>query len=102
MGLKAWETQRAVGSLRQDAGRLAAHFRNRGVSGARAVAGAAITPPPTAASAAASGSASGQPAWARRFRQTQAMREGALVAVHTLGAGDGGGASEGPNLKQRE
>jgi type IV secretion system protein TrbL len=97
----------AAGGIRQGAGRLAAHFRNRGLTGARAVSAAAgaITPAPVAdaaASGSASASASGQPAWARRFRQRQAMREGALVAAHTLGAGDGGGASEGPNLKQRE
>ncbi|MDP3737547.1 MAG: P-type conjugative transfer protein TrbL [Hyphomonadaceae bacterium] len=97
----------AAGSLRQGAGRIAGHFKARGANGARAVAGAAgaITPAPSAGQSAAnpsSGSSSGQAAWARRFRQSQAMREGALVAAHTLGAGDGGGASEGPNLKQRE
>ncbi|HEV7692234.1 MAG TPA: P-type conjugative transfer protein TrbL [Hyphomonadaceae bacterium] len=93
----------AAGGLRQGAGRIAAHFRTRGINGARAVTAAAgaVSPAPAAAGA-GSGPASGQPAWARRFRQTQAMREGALVAAHTLGAGDGGGASEGPNLKQRE
>ena len=77
---------------------------------ARAGAAGAITPPPTSSGAAASGSpfsapsssASGQPAWANRFKRTQAIREGVLVAAHTLNAGDGGGASEGPNLKQRD
>ena len=47
-------------------------------------------------------SSGGQPAWASRFKRTQAIREGVLVAAHTLNAGDGGGASEGPNLKQRD
>jgi type IV secretion system protein TrbL len=95
----------AAGGVRQATGRLASHFKARGASGARAVSGGAgaISPSPAAAASGASGaSAPGQPAWAKRFRQTQAVREGALVAVHTLGAGDGGGASEGPNLKQRD
>jgi len=30
------------------------------------------------------------------------MREGVMIAAHTMNAGDGGGASEGPNLKQRQ
>jgi hypothetical protein len=30
------------------------------------------------------------------------MREGALVAAHTIQSGDGGAASEGPDLKQKE
>jgi type IV secretion system protein TrbL len=102
----------AAGGLGQAAGRVAGHFRARGTAGQRAVAGAAgaITPPPTSSGAAASGSPSsatsmssgGQPAWANRFKRTQAIREGVLVAAHTLNAGDGGAASEGPNLKQRE
>jgi type IV secretion system protein TrbL len=100
----------AAGGLGQAAGRVAGHFRARGTAGQRAVAGAAgaITPPPGTAPASASpfsstsSTASGQPAWANRFKRTQAIREGVLVAAHTLNAGDGGGASEGPNLKQRD
>ena len=102
----------AAGGLGQAAGRVAGHFRARGTAGQRAVAGAAgaITPPPTSAptsasatpSSSTSSATSGQPAWANRFKRTQAIREGVLVAAHTLNAGDGGGASEGPNLKQRD
>jgi type IV secretion system protein TrbL len=93
----------AVGGIRQSAGRVAGHFRARGTAGARSVAGSAgvITPAPATASASTS-DGSGQPAWAKRFRQTQAVREGVMVAAHTINSGDGGGASEGPNLKQRE
>jgi type IV secretion system protein TrbL len=93
----------AVGGIRQSAGRVADHFRARGTAGARSVAGTAgaISPAPATASASSS-DASGQPAWAKRFRQTQAVREGVMVAAHTINSGDGGGASEGPNLKQRE
>jgi type IV secretion system protein TrbL len=92
----------AVGGVRQAAGRVAAHFQARGATGARAVTSAsgvaALSPTPAAAGA----STSGQPAWANRFRRAQAMREGVMVAAHTIGSGDGGGASEGPNLKQRD
>jgi type IV secretion system protein TrbL len=98
----------AAGGLTHAAGRIAGHFQARGTAGQRAVAGAAgaITPPPTSApastSASPSSATSGQPAWANRFKRTQSIREGVLVAAHTLNAGDGGGASEGPNLKQRD
>ena len=43
-------------------------------------------------------SGSGKPDWAKRVKRSQALREGAFVAAHTLNAGDGGGAPEGPNL----
>jgi type IV secretion system protein TrbL len=96
----------AAGSVRQAGDRLASHFRNRGGAGQRAVAGAAGAIAPAAGSPSlSSASTSGQPGsaqanWARRFKHSQAVREGVLVAAHTLNAGDGGGASEGPNLKQ--
>ncbi len=92
----------AAGGMRQAAGRVASQFRNRGTAGQRAVAGAAgaITPAPPSPARPAPGA--GQPAWARRFRHAQPLREGVNVAAHTLNAGDGGGASEGPNLKQKD
>jgi len=94
----------AAGGVRQASGRLASHFRSRGSAGQRSVAGAAGAIAPAAgspSSSAASGQpASGKPDWAKRFKRSQAVREGVFVAAHTLNAGDGGGASEGPNLKQ--
>ncbi|RYD96869.1 MAG: P-type conjugative transfer protein TrbL [Sphingomonadales bacterium] len=90
----------AAGGLRQGAGRLSSHFHARGAAGQRGVAAAAGAISPAPASASAAGGGDGQPAWARRFRRSQAVREGMIVAVHTLSAGDGGSASEGPNLKQ--
>lgn len=93
----------AVGGARQAASRVAGHFQARSSNGARSVArssGVAMMAP-AAAGGGAAGTA-GQPAWARRFRRSQQLREGALVAAHSLSAGDGGGASEGPNLKHRE
>ena len=93
----------AAGSMRQAGSRVAAHFRNRGSAGQRAVAGAAgaIAPAAGASSSSGTGQAnSGKPDWAKRFKRSQALREGVFVAAHTLNAGDGGGASEGPKLKQ--
>jgi len=93
----------AVGGARQAASQVAGHFQNRTTNGARTVtrsAGAAQLAP--ASGGAGTSGAAGQPDWARRFRRSQQLREGALVAAHTLSAGDGGGASEGPNLKHRE
>lgn len=104
----------AAGGVRQTASRMAGHFRARGAASARTVAeasgavrpaptGAASASPDTASGVAAAGAApSGQPAWARRFRRSQAVREGVVVAAHTLNAGDSGGASEGPDLKQKD
>ena len=91
----------AAGGARQAASRLASHFQSRTTDGARAVtrsSGVASMAPATSSDS----GAGGQPDWAHRFRRSQHLREGALVAAHTLSAGDGGGASEGPNLKHRE
>jgi type IV secretion system protein TrbL len=93
----------AAGGLRQTGERMASHFRARGASGARAFAGSAgaIAPGSTTATTDA-GTRSDQPAWARRFRSAQAVREGVMLAAHTIGAGDSGGGSEGPDLKQKD
>ncbi len=93
----------AAGSMREAGSRVAGHFRNRESAGQRAVAGAAGAIAPAAGASSSSGagqSGSGKPDWAKRFKRSQALREGVFVAAHTLNAGDGGGASEGPNLKQ--
>ncbi len=97
----------AAGGVRQAAGRVSSHFRAQASSGARAVslsAGAVSTSAPAAGASTSPGSQSAteQPPWAKRFRQTQAVREGVMVAAHAIGSGDGGGASEGPNLKQKD
>jgi len=91
----------AAGGARGAASRLASHFQSRTTDGARAVTRSSGVASMAPATSSASG-AGGQPDWARRFRRSQHLREGALVAAHTLSAGDGGGASEGPNLKHRE
>ncbi len=101
----------AIGGARQAAGRAAGRFRTRAANAQRTVAtasGAVQTTPSAAAGGAgaaapsASSSASSQPAWTKRFKRAQAMREGVMIATHTVGHGDAGGASEGPNLKQQK
>lgn len=90
----------AVGGIRDLGSRVASHFRARSDAGGRAVfeASGGMS---TAASASAEGAAS-SPDWVRKFRRAQAIREGAMIAAHTVQSGDGGGASEGPDLKQKE
>jgi len=90
----------AVGGIKDLGARVASHFRARADAGGRAVFEASGGSS-TAASTGAEGAAS-SPDWVRKFRRAQAMREGALIAAHTVQSGDGGGASEGPDLKQRE
>jgi type IV secretion system protein TrbL len=93
----------AAGGLRQSAARIAAHFSGRQDEGARGVySSAGMSASPAATSPSDTSSAARRPDWAARFRRGQSMREGAMLATHTLGSGDGGGASEGPDLKQKE
>ncbi|MFT3722141.1 MAG: P-type conjugative transfer protein TrbL [Hyphomonadaceae bacterium] len=94
----------AAGNARQSASRIAGHFDARARSAQRAVTGASgvSTILPSARAPSADHAPDDQPAWAKRFRQGQAIREAALMAAHTLGAGDGAAGSEGPNLKQQK
>ncbi len=93
-------SEAAVGGVRRQASRIGEHYRARAGASAHAVNVAAAGPSSSAAAASATSTGDGQPAWARRFGRAQAIREGALVAAHTIGSGDGGGMSEGPNLKE--
>jgi type IV secretion system protein TrbL len=92
----------AAGGVRQAASGVAGHFRNRAASGARSITAASGASTMASASGAPGASATGQQAWANRFRRAQTMHQGVLVAAHTIGQGDAGGASEGPNLKQQK
>jgi type IV secretion system protein TrbL len=93
----------AAGGLRHAASGIAGHFRARAAAGSGAIASAAGVPGFAGGPGApSSGRPNHPPAWASRFRQGQAIREGAMIAAHTIGSGDGGGASEGPNLKQKD
>lgn len=92
----------AVGGVRQAADRAASHFRSRASGGQRSVTAASGVSTISAPSSSAGAASSEQPPWAKRFRASQAMREGMLVTAHTLNQGDGSAGSEGPNLKQQQ
>lgn len=92
----------AIGGVRQSADHIADHFRSRSAAGARAVAGASGGATFSAAPSDSSSGPSDQAGIMKRFRRGQSVREGLLIAVHTIGQGDGGGGSEGPDLKQKE
>jgi type IV secretion system protein TrbL len=92
----------AVGGMRDLGARVAGHFRSRSQAGGQAAFAASGGSSTATAASAANDTASTQPDWAKNFRSAQALREGALIAAHTIQSGDGGGASEGPNLKEKE
>ncbi|HWK69486.1 MAG TPA: P-type conjugative transfer protein TrbL [Burkholderiaceae bacterium] len=54
-----------------------------------------------AASAQAAGP-SAQPAWAKRLQRRQQLTQAATTAAHTLRGGDGGGAGQGPSLRDSD
>jgi type IV secretion system protein TrbL len=91
----------AIGGVRQAAGRVADHFKVRSEAGARAVASASGGGTVGSPAPASTDNANDPAALTRRFRRGQGVREGVLIAAHTIGQGDGGAASEGPNLKER-
>lgn len=93
----------AIGGAQQAAARIAQAFQNRSQTGSNAIlqaVGSSVPASTRDASAAATGSS--QPGWAKRFRRGQTVREGALIAAHTMAQGEGGGVSEGPSLKEKE
>ncbi|HCW1002290.1 TPA: P-type conjugative transfer protein TrbL, partial [Pseudomonas aeruginosa] len=40
-----------------------------------------------------------QPDWARRLQRKQQLTQAATTVAHTLRAGDGGGSSSGPQVR---
>ncbi|CAM5510034.1 P-type conjugative transfer protein TrbL [Eoetvoesiella caeni] len=55
-----------------------------------------------AADGAASSPKQGQPAWAKRLQRRQQITQAATTAAHTLRGGDGGGAGQGPSLRDSD
>ncbi|GAA4413892.1 hypothetical protein GCM10011450_22470 [Advenella faeciporci] len=55
-----------------------------------------------AADAAAGSQKQSQPAWAKRLQRRQQMTQAATTAAHTLRGGDGGGAGQGPSLRDSD
>lgn len=43
-----------------------------------------------------------QPAWAKRLQRRQQLTQAATTAAHTLRGGDGGGAGQGPSLRDSD
>ncbi|MCO7486945.1 P-type conjugative transfer protein TrbL [Stenotrophomonas maltophilia] len=48
---------------------------------------------------ASSGTATAQPAWAKRLHRRQQLAHAATTAAHALRGGDGGGSGQGPSLR---
>lgn len=94
----------AVGGVRDAGARVASHFRARADAGGRAVfeASGGSSTLSRASAGPGAGGATTAPDWVGKFRRAQAMREGVVVAAHAIQSGDGGAASEGPDLKQKE
>lgn len=57
---------------------------------------------PGSAADAASAGPSAQPAWAKRLHRRQQLTQAATTAAHTLRGGDGGGAGQGPSLRDSD
>jgi type IV secretion system protein TrbL len=57
---------------------------------------------PGTATDAASAGPSAQPAWAKRLQRRQQLTQAATTAAHTLRGGDGGGAGQGPSLRDSD
>lgn len=57
---------------------------------------------PGSAADAASAGPSAQPAWAKRLHRRQQLTQAATTAAHTLRGGDGGGAGQGPSLRDAD
>lgn len=94
----------AMGGVRDLGASIAKNFKSRSQGGSEAVfsaSGGSMTAPDRSSAAPPGRPPSGQPDWARNFRSQQAMREGAMMTAHSIQSGDGGGASEGPDLKER-
>ncbi len=83
----AFQTGAASGGLKGAAGGAPASGAGQGVSSGASTEAAS----PTA-----------QPAWAKRLQRRQQMTQAATTAAHTLRGGDGGGAGQGPSLRDAD
>jgi len=68
----------------------------------RAAAWSALNPASSSPSSASAGAGDAAPAWARNLRNDQTTRHRRQMAIHTLQAGDRGGASATPDIKERD
>lgn len=65
-------------------------------------AGAVSGSAPGASADAPTAGPSAQPAWAKRLHRRQQLTQAATTAAHTLRGGDGGGAGQGPSLRDSD
>jgi type IV secretion system protein TrbL len=67
-----------------------------------ATGGAATESTKAAAPSAARGAGSGAPAWARRLRTEQRLREAGMVTAHAIRDGDRPASGENPKLRDED
>jgi type IV secretion system protein TrbL len=92
----------ARGAAAQKAGGAFSGFRAAAERGRQAAWQAGSTTPSASSSSTESGGAEGMPAWARQLHATQNARHRRQMAIHALQAGDRGGASATPDIKEKD
>ncbi|MCI2810727.1 MULTISPECIES: P-type conjugative transfer protein TrbL [Alcaligenaceae] len=98
----------AARSIGSSAGSIRSAFQTGAAAGG-GLKGAAGATPASGAEASASGGAStetasapAQPAWAKRLHRRQQLTQAATTTAHALRGGDGGGAGQGPSLRDSD
>ena len=98
----------AARSIGSGAGSIRSAFQT-GAAASGGLKGAAGASPASGAGAGASGgastetaSATAQPAWAKRLHRRQQLTQAATTTAHALRGGDGGGAGQGPSLRDSD
>ncbi len=98
----------AARSIGSSAGSIRSAFQT-GAAASGGLKGAAGASPASSAGAGASGGASAetagstaQPAWAKRLHRRQQLTQAATTTAHALRGGDGGGAGQGPSLRDSD
>ena len=74
----------------------------QGSSAASGLKGAAGSGAAAEGASAQAAGPSAQPAWAKRLQRRQQLTQAATTAAHTLRGGDGGGAGQGPSLRDSD
>lgn len=93
----------ARGAAAQKASGAYSGFRAAAERGRQAAWQAGSTTAPASSGGGEGGAgADGMPAWARQLHATQNARHRRQMAIHALQAGDRGGASATPDIKEKE
>jgi len=75
---------------------------NYGARAAFTATGGKLSSTGASSTASTNTAAGGAPAWARRLRHDQAVKDAALTTTHVIASGDRGGSAEGPKLSGNE